>query len=193
MGGVELDPVAALIFDLLHALLQLQLKPLLALLFLLPQFLLAGSLSCGQFRLQVLLLVLRVPLQRNVVISGCPQILAAAVDFFLQVDYFGISLVDNAEGFFELIMVTPELKGESVAVEMFFSLRLVDFILSSPKKYDESMIDVREVVLFLSVDPQRGCHGLRGRSFVEFPGSGGVEGLQSGVHVPSAKLNFITK
>lgn len=75
-------------------------------------------------------------------------------------------------------MMTPELIGESIAVKVFFGLRFVDFILNRPKKYDESMVDVREVVLFLSVDPQRGSHGLGRHSFVEFPRRGGVKRLQ---------------
>lgn len=94
LRSVELDPVAALVLDLLHPLLQLQLEPPLALLFLLPQLLLASR----------------------------PQILPAAVYFLLQVDDFRVSFVDDAEGLLELIVVAPELNGESVAVEVLLGL-----------------------------------------------------------------------
>ena len=150
LRSVELDPVAALVLDLLHPLLQLQLEPPLALLFLLPQLLLASR----------------------------PQILPAAVYFLLQVDDFRVSFVDDAEGLLELIVVAPELNGESVAVEVLLGLRFVDFALRGPEEYDELVVDVGEIVPFLAVDPQRGGQRLSRRSFVEFPRRGGVEGLR---------------
>lgn len=136
LRSVELDPATALVLNFLHSLLELQLKPFLIFLFKFLQLFLASCLGAGQLSLQVLLLILRISLQGNVVICCRPQILLASVHFLLQVDYFRVSFVDDAEGLLELIVMTPELKGESVAVEVFLGLRFVDLVLRDWKKYN---------------------------------------------------------